>query len=78
VDGEYLWKLEKLLENIKKVFLNQQAHAVVSEISISITYDLLFYNRGHGTRRSSSNCSWNGSLHVTSLSKKYKGLNSSQ
>ena len=62
VDGEYLQKLEKLLKNIKKAFLSQQARAIVSEISfgsiwLSIVYDLLFYDRGRGTRRYSSNLS---------------------
>ena len=33
VDGEYLQKLEKSSENIKKAFLSQQACAIVSEIS---------------------------------------------
>ena len=83
VDGEYLQKLEKSSENIKKAFLSQQACAIVSEISfgsiwLSIVYDLLFYDRGHGTRRYLSNLSWNGSLPATSHSKKSKGLKSSQ
>ena len=83
VDGEYLQKLEKSSENIKKAFLSQQACAIVSEISfgsiwLSIVYDLLFYDRGRGTRRYSSNLSWNGSLPATSHSKKSKGLKSSQ
>jgi len=35
-EAEYLWKLEKSSENIKKVFWDQQACAIVSEITCSL------------------------------------------
>jgi hypothetical protein len=54
-EAEYLQKLESLSENIKKVFQDQQACAIVSENPSSFQrLRLMIYNRGHGIRRSSS------------------------
>lgn len=45
LDDEYLQKLEKSSKNIKKVFQNQQACTIVSELSfgfpLGLTYHLL-------------------------------------
>jgi hypothetical protein len=77
-EAEYLDRLSKSSENIKKAFQDQQARAIVSECRPRPRFicDLLFCNRGHGTKRNSSKSSWNGSSRVTSLSKRSKGLSS--
>jgi hypothetical protein len=79
-EAEYLDRLSKSSENIKKAFQDQQARAIVSECWLRPRFicDLLFCARGHGTKRNSSKSSWNGSSHVTSLSKRLKGLSSSR
>jgi hypothetical protein len=49
-EAEYLQKLEKSLENIKKAFQNQQAHAIVSGLppGISLLYNLTTRAMGPG------------------------------
>jgi hypothetical protein len=58
-EAEYLQKLEKLSENIKKAFQNQQAHAIVSGLprvppGISLLYDLTTGAMGPGEVRAST------------------------
>jgi hypothetical protein len=58
-EAEYLQKLEKSSENIKKVFQNQQAHAIVSGLpqvppGISLLYDLTTGAMGPGEVRAST------------------------
>ena len=56
--AEYLEKLKKSLENIKKAFQNQHARAIVGQFPLAIHHlQLINYDRDHGTRRSSSNYS---------------------
>jgi len=43
LNDEYLQKLEKLSENIKKAFQSQQAHAIVSEMSFGFLSFLTYY-----------------------------------
>jgi hypothetical protein len=55
-EAEYLQKLEKSSENIKKAFQNQQAHAIVSGLppGISSLYDLTTGAMGPGEVRAST------------------------
>ena len=57
-EAEYLQKLEKSSENIKKAFQNQQARAIVSEIPpgflLRVTYDFTTGAMGPGKVRAST------------------------
>jgi hypothetical protein len=55
-EAEYLQKLEKLSENIKKAFQHQQAHAMVSKLTsgFSLPYDFTTGAMGPGEVRAST------------------------
>jgi hypothetical protein len=71
---EYLKKLEKSSENIKKAFEDQQVRARVSDYLLSMCVSHLVINRANGTSRSLNNILWNGSSHAINLSMRLKNL----
>ena len=73
-EAEYLKRLEKASENIKKAFEDQQAQAAVSDSIFLTRTPHWLINRGRGTRKNSSNILPNGLLRVTSPLMRSKNL----
>ena len=71
--AEHLKILEMSMENIKKAFEDQKAHAAVSNQFCRITFYLL-PNRDHGTKKNLSDFLLNGLSPVTSLLVKLNNL----